>query len=117
MADANGRDLTQFERWYDQNGTPELSVDAAYDQASQTYRLSLEQTSSASDSHQPFHMPIRIALLGQDGNEIKTTLEGPITVMVPATVVQLHQHAHILIDEAAASSLEYYHHHGIIEPK
>ena len=50
-------------------------------------------------------------------NAIKTTLEGPITAMVPATIVQLHQHAHILIDEAAASSLEYYHHHGIIEPK
>jgi aminopeptidase N len=76
MADANDRDLTQFERWYDQNGTPQLSVDAVYNQATQTYRLSLEQTSSASDSHQPFHMPIRIALLGQDGNEINTTLEG-----------------------------------------
>jgi len=76
MADANGRDLTQFERWYDQNGTPELSVDAAYDQATQTYQLSLKQRSSASESHQPFHMPIRIALLNRDGNEIKTTFKG-----------------------------------------
>ncbi len=48
---------------------------------------------------------------------IKNTLEGPITAMVPATVVQLHQHAHILIDKAAAASLEYHHHHGIIEPR
>ena len=37
--------------------------------------------------------------------------------MVPATIVQLHRHAHVLIDEAAAEALDYCHHHGIIEPK
>ncbi len=36
--------------------------------------------------------------------------------MVPATIVQLHPHAHVIIDEAAASKLEYRHHHGISEP-
>ena len=76
MADANDRDLTQFERWYDQNGTPELTVDAVYDPATQKYQLSLEQRSAASESHQPFHMPIRIALLARDGSEIKTTING-----------------------------------------
>lgn len=48
---------------------------------------------------------------------IKATLEGPITAMVPATIVQLHRYAHILIDEAAASKLEYSHHEGISQPK
>jgi len=48
---------------------------------------------------------------------IRATLEGPVTAMVPATMVQLHRHAHIIIDEAAASKLEYRHHHGISEPK
>lgn len=48
---------------------------------------------------------------------IKATLEGPITAMVPATIVQLHRQAHVLIDEAAASKLAYKHHHGISEPK
>lgn len=48
---------------------------------------------------------------------IKATLEGPITAMVPATIVQLHRHAFVLLDEAAASKLDYRHHHGIIEPK
>ena len=36
---------------------------------------------------------------------IKNTTEGPISAMVPATIVQMHQHATLLIDEAAASSL------------
>lgn len=47
---------------------------------------------------------------------IKATLEGPITAMVPATIVQLHPHAHVLIDEAAAEKLSYRHHDGIAEP-
>ncbi|MBT6153781.1 MAG: aminopeptidase N [Planctomycetaceae bacterium] len=76
MAAANDRDLTQFERWYDQNGTPELSVEAVYDPTTQTYQLSLVQRSTASESHQPFHMPIRIALLGRAGGEIETTING-----------------------------------------
>ena len=38
-------------------------------------------------------------------NAIKNTTEGPISAMVPATIVQMHRHATLLIDEAAASSL------------
>ena len=48
---------------------------------------------------------------------IKATLEGPITAMVPATIVQLHGQAHVLIDDAAASKLDYTHRNGISEPK
>ena len=62
----------------------------------------------------------KVLLLGSGAgkvNAIKATLEGPITAMVPATIVQLHRHAHILIDEAAAATLDYRHHHGVIEPK
>lgn len=47
---------------------------------------------------------------------IRATLEGPITAMVPATIVQLHPHAHVLVDVAAASQLAYRHHDGIAEP-
>lgn len=48
---------------------------------------------------------------------MKAALEGPVTGMCPATVVQMHRFAHVLIDEAAASKLEYRHHGGIAEPK
>lgn len=47
---------------------------------------------------------------------IRATLEGPVTAMLPATIVQLHPHAHVVVDEAAASKLEYRHHDGIAEP-
>lgn len=48
---------------------------------------------------------------------IKATLEGPLTAMCPASMVQLHKDAHILIDKDAASKLDYRHGHGIAEPK
>ena len=62
----------------------------------------------------------KVLLLGTGAgkaNAIKATLEGPITAMVPATIVQLHRHAHVLLDEDAAAGLAYRHHHGITEPK
>lgn len=42
---------------------------------------------------------------------VAASLEGPITSMVPASALQLHERAHFIIDEAAASHLsqiEYY---------
>lgn len=48
---------------------------------------------------------------------IRAALEGPVTGMCPATVVQMHRFAHVVIDKAAASELEYRHHGGIAEPK
>ena len=48
---------------------------------------------------------------------IQATLEGPVTAMVPATIVQLHRDAHTIIDEEAASKLAYDHHDGIAELK
>ena len=48
---------------------------------------------------------------------IQAALEGPVTGMCPATVVQMHRFAHVVIDEEAAARLRYYHHGGIAEPK
>lgn len=48
---------------------------------------------------------------------IRNALEGPVTGMCPATVVQMHRFAHVVIDKDAASRLQFYHHGGIAEPK
>lgn len=42
---------------------------------------------------------------------VAATVEGPVTAMVPSTALQLHPHATVVVDEAAASRLrlrEYY---------
>jgi len=48
---------------------------------------------------------------------IRKTLEGPVTAMVPATIVQMHRYAQLLLDPEAASLLEYRHEHGKTEPR
>jgi aminopeptidase N len=83
MADANGADLSQFERWYLQAGTPVLEVSRAYDPAARRFSLTLKQSCAATvgqPSKLPFHVPVRVGLLGRDGREV-----------VPSTVLELKE--------------------------
>src|ERR1700735_5270550 len=43
----SGRDLNQFMRWYNQAGTPKLTVRSAYDAAAKTYPLGTAPTLAA----------------------------------------------------------------------
>ncbi len=82
MADANGRDLAQYERWYSQAGTPRISVDTHYDAAHQRYTLTLRQgygdaSPAARDTQKgPLLIPFAIGLIGDDGNDMPLRLEG-----------------------------------------
>jgi len=79
MADASGRDMSQFFRWYEQSGTPELVVSSKYDAEAGTYDLTLKQITSPTpgqDSKQPFVIPLRLGLVGSDGHDMPLDLEG-----------------------------------------
>ena len=79
MADASGRDLGQFMRWYEQAGTPEIKVSRSYDPARQALTLEISQSTPATPGQpgkQPFHIPIRLGLLGPDGAARPLQLEG-----------------------------------------
>ena len=73
MADANGRDLSQFERWYSQPGTPHVQVQTQYDTASHQYAITLTQTSQ---NGPPLHIPVAIGLLDAQGNDMVLHLNG-----------------------------------------
>ena len=79
IADANGRDLTQFRRWYAQAGTPRVAVAFGYDAAAGVARLGLRQwcpPSPGQPSKAPFHIPLRVGLLDEFGRDLlDTTLE------------------------------------------
>ena len=65
MADANGRDLAQFERWYLQKGTPALKASGSYDEAAATFTLELAQEAPANEpGFEPTHMPVVVGLVG-----------------------------------------------------
>ena len=79
MADASGRDLTQFLRWYDQAGTPVVAVESQYDEAKQCLELTFTQSCPPTPECQnkaPFHMPFRIGLLSTSGKPMAMTLAG-----------------------------------------
>jgi aminopeptidase N len=79
MADANGRDLTQFERWYSQAGTPVVSAKSRYDADAQTFELTLSQSCPPTPGQAkklPFHIPVAVGLLGEDGQDLPLTVDG-----------------------------------------
>jgi glucosamine-6-phosphate deaminase len=62
----------------------------------------------------------KIILLASGKNKadaIRATLEGPVTAMVPASVLQMHPEVTVLLDTEAAGALEYNHHDGIAESR
>ncbi len=98
MADANQRDLGQFERWYSQAGTPRVAVSARYDAAARTFDVTLAQSyGPASDAAKatqqgPLLIPFAIGLVGPDGRDLPLKLAegaGRATVLAdaPTTLV------------------------------
>lgn len=71
LADASGRDLTQFKRWYAQAGTPRLQVSDSYDEDACEYHLTIKQSCPPTpecQTKQPFHIPVAMGLLGSAGS-------------------------------------------------
>ncbi|QDU68584.1 aminopeptidase N [Engelhardtia mirabilis] len=86
MADANGRDLAQFERWYTQAGTPRLVATGRFDAAAGTYSLTLRQecpTGQREEDFRALHMPIRMGLIGPDGADQPLGFEGEAAAGAP----------------------------------
>ena len=72
--DATGRDLSQFRRWYDDAGTPRVTVTDDY--ADGTYTLTFEQHTPPTPGQgdkPPRVIPIATGLLGPNGDEVRAT--------------------------------------------
>mmetsp|Transcript_64636 Transcript_64636/g.200421 ORF Transcript_64636/g.200421 Transcript_64636/m.200421 type:complete len:905 (+) Transcript_64636:54-2768(+) len=89
MADANGRDLSLFEEWYLQPGTPQVEAQSAWDSSTGTYTLKLKQKVGAGQAHlpaekrreRPLLIPVVVGLLDRGtGKEV-----------VPSQVLELRE--------------------------
>jgi len=95
MEDAGGIDLTQFRIWYQQAGTPELTVNGRYDRHRRTYTLAVSQHCAPSPGQlrkHPYHIPLRIGLVDKCGEDMKLELDGK-----PAgddLVLNIREHEH-----------------------
>ena len=79
MEEVSGIDLKQFRRWYKQSGTPQVDVQSHYDAEAKTFSLSFSQScpTTPGQSHkEPFFIPIKLALVGADGEDLALNRQG-----------------------------------------
>ncbi len=77
MEEANGVDLTQFRRWYDQAGTPLVTVSDHYDPETRTYDLTVRQfcpPTPGEPAKQPRGLPMAKGLLDGQGRALPVNL-------------------------------------------
>ncbi len=77
MEDANDYSLKQFRNWYSQAGTPTVQASSVYDAAKKELTLKLSQTTQATPGQEdkaPFHIPIKMGLLDEQGSDIALQL-------------------------------------------
>lgn len=66
----SNKDLSQFKRWYEQKGTPQLKVSFEYNKEPQKFTLNVEQSNpKEGNSAPPLHFPLKVGLLGPDGED------------------------------------------------
>ncbi len=76
MADANQRELSVFQRWYGQSGTPKLVAQSSYDSQNQRFQLTLTQhhePTADQSSKQDLHIPVNVELL-VEGQSVQSEL-------------------------------------------
>lgn len=78
MAEASRRDLGQFQRWYEQAGTPRVRI-TRDDEEEGRLRLTAEQSIPAAAGQaqgMPLLIPVRLGLIGPDGEVIVPRPQG-----------------------------------------
>jgi aminopeptidase N len=90
MADANGRDLAQFSRWYAQAGTPRLTVSGRYSVADLRYELTVIQHTPPTPGQpdkQPLLVALALGLVSSSGRDMPLQLLGEAQAAPEATRV------------------------------
>jgi aminopeptidase N len=81
FTDVTGRDLSQFKRWYQQAGTPRVTVTEDYADGTLTLHLAQDTPPTPGQPDKaPMVIPVAVGLLGANGQEV-----------VPTTVLELTQ--------------------------
>ncbi len=94
MSEVGKIDLSQFKLWYEQAGTPELTVSDTYDASTQTYSLRIKQFTPATPGQSeklPFHIPIKLGLLNASGDDMSLQMKGEQVASGTQRVINLTQ--------------------------
>jgi len=72
--DTTLRDLSQFKRWYEQAGTPRLTVTSTYQDGHLVLKLAQRTEPTPNQPlKEPLLFPVALGLLGRDGRELRPT--------------------------------------------
>ncbi len=84
MQDASGIDLSHFQRWYEQAGTPRIDIRREYDESKQTLSLQVTQNAGTTrgELNRPFHIPMRLALFARDGAPLPMGADGQLEQII-----------------------------------
>ena len=92
MQDAGGVDLGQFRRWYEQAGTPEITIEDRWDAAARSYELTAQQKvppTPGQPDKLPMLIPLAIGLIGPEGGELPTRMEDEAASRIGTRVLPL----------------------------
>lgn len=86
IEEASGRDLIQFRQWYEQPGTPELTISSEYDSEKRDLAISIRQRNPRFDQGKatPLHIPLAIGLIDSYGAELS-----------PMQIIEVRKQAHV----------------------
>jgi len=91
FAEASGQDLDAFFGWYEQAGTPRVSVAGSYDEDKRALELTLTQNNpptNGQETKRPVPIPVTVGLIDYDGRTLAFERDG---VALDETVIVLDQ--------------------------
>jgi aminopeptidase N len=98
MQDGSGVDLSDMKLWYEQAGTPELTVRMSYDPKARQATLQVSQhvpQTPGQGTKKPMPIPLRLGLLNRQGQEVPMRLVGETANDAPSdrvlTVTEVEQ--------------------------
>jgi len=80
FAEVSHRDLSHFAKWYDQAGTPRVSIDEYYDPETKNYRLNFHQETPPTPGQpqkEPLVIPIALGFINREGIETSLNASHP----------------------------------------
>jgi len=92
MQDASGVDLSGFQVWYRQAGTPEIRAEDEWDSATGRFRLTVSQQTPPTPGQAgkaPVPIPLALGLLGPDGSDLPVRPAGNADEPAAAPVLVL----------------------------
>ncbi|MBI1196419.1 MAG: aminopeptidase N [Phenylobacterium sp.] len=79
FAEASGKDLTDFFAWYEQAGTPRVSMTGRYDEDRQALELTFTQANpptTGQETKRPLPIPVTVGLLDPEGRTLAFERDG-----------------------------------------